>query len=207
MATTDTFDPWGSMKSRNGLPCDELIAGVQKAIRHADYEIAIDMAYELYITSEHLENKLWRRLNAIAVEDIGFGNQRAIEVIRNLDQARQKFPYFDGDRPFFFMHAIRFLCQQPKDRSTDCLKNIVIKEVEQGRVCEIPDYAYDVHTVKGRAKGRDIIHFLDEASKVFPVMEGYDDTYRLQLKEVIKEEIKNETKPLPGSFTYNVWQA
>ena len=108
MATTDTFDPWGSMKSRNGLPCDELIAGVQKAIRHADYEIAIDMAYELYITSEHLENKLWRRLNAIAVEDIGFGNPRAIEVIRNLDQARQKFPYFDGDRPFFFMHAIRF---------------------------------------------------------------------------------------------------
>ena len=100
MATTDTFDPWGSMKSRNGLPCDELIAGVQKAIRHADYEIAIDMAYELYITSEHLENKLWRRLNAIAVEDIGFGNPRAIELIRNLDQARQKFPYFDGDRPF-----------------------------------------------------------------------------------------------------------
>ena len=43
--------------------------------------------------------------------------------------------------------------------------------------------------------------------KVFPVMEGYDDTYRLQLKEVIKEEIKNDTKPLPGSFTYNVWQA
>ena len=170
MATTDTFDPWGSMKSRNGLPCDELIAGVQKAIRHADYEIAIDMAYELYITSEALENKLWRRLNAIAVEDIGFGNPRTIEVIRNLDIARQKFPYFDGDRPFFFMHAIRFLCQQPKERSTDCLKCIVMKKYEQGYVPEIPDYAYDVHTVKGREKGRDIIHFLDEASRVMPVM-------------------------------------
>ena len=204
MATTDTFDPWGSMKSRNGLPCDELIAGVQKAIRHADYEIAVEMAYELYITSEHLENKLWRRLNAIAVDYIGFGNPRAIEVIRNLDIARQKFPYFDGDRPFFFFHAIRFLCEQPKDRSTDCLKNIVVKEVEQGAVCEIPDYAYDVHTVKGRAKCRDIIHFLDEASKVFPVMEGYDDTYRLKFREVVKNEIENNIQPKEGSFEYTI---
>ena len=102
------------------------------------------------------------------------------------------------------MHAIRFLCAQPKDRSTDCLKNIVIKEVEQGAVCEIPDYAYDVHTVKGRATGRDIIHFLDEASKVFPVMEGYDDTYRLKFKEIVKNEIENNIQPKPGSFEYTI---
>ena len=204
MATTDTFDPWGSMKSRNGLPCDELIAGVQKAIRHADYEIAIDMAYELYITSEHLENKLWRRLNAIAVEDIGFGNPRAVEVIRNLDIARQKFPYFDGDRPYFFVHAIRFLCAQPKDRSTDCLKNLVIKKFEQGYVPEVPDYAYDVHTAKGRAKGRDVMHFLDVSSRVTPLMEGYDDTYRLKFREIVKNEIENNIQPKPGSFEYTI---
>ncbi len=202
-----SYDPWAGITSRNGIPGDELVAGLQKSIRRADYEIAIDIAYEMYITSEQFEDKLWRRLTIISCEDIGFGNPRAIELIRNLDQARKKFPYQDGDRPFFFIHAIRFLCEQPKERSTDCLKNLVIKKFEQGYVPEIPDYAYDVHTVKGRAKGRDIIHFLDEASKVIPVWEGYDDTYRLKLKEVIKEEIKNDTKPKEGSFTYNVWQA
>ena len=204
MATTDTFDPWGSMKSRNGLPCDELIAGVQKAIRHADFEIAIDMAYELYITSEHLENKLWRRLNAIAVEDIGFGNPYAICVINKLDEARKQFRYTDGDRPLFFFYAIRYLCAQPKERSTDCLKNLVIKKFEQGYVPEVPDYAYDVHTAKGRAKGRDVMHFLDVSSRVTPLMEGYDDTYRLKFREIVKNEIENNIQPKPGSFEYTI---
>ena len=202
-----SYDPWAGITSRSGVPGDELVAGLQKSIRRADFEIAVRIAYEMYITSEQFEDKLWRRLTIIACEDIGFGNPYAICVINKLDEARKQFRYTDGDRPLFFFYAIRYLCAQPKERSTDCLKNLVIKKFEQGYVPEVPDYAYDVHTVKGRAKGRDIIHFLDEASKVFPVMEGYDDTYRLQLKEVIKEEIKNETKPLPGSFTYNVWQA
>lgn len=207
MAEFMSYDPWINVTSRNGIPGDELVAGLQKTIRRGQYEIAVDVAYEMYITSEQFEEKLWRRLTIIACEDIGFGNPYAIAVINNLDEARKKFPYTDGDRPFFFIYAIRFLCNQPKERSTDCLKNLVIKKFEQGYIPTIPDYAYDVHTAKGRAKGRDVMHFLDEASKVMPVMEGYDDTYRLQLKEVIKSEIENKIQPKQGSFTYNVWQA
>ena len=120
MATTDLFDPWGSMKSRNGMPCDELIAGVQKAIRHADLEIAIDMAYELYTTSEELENKLWRRLHAIAVEDIGFGDPMAAVLVNNCNQMRKEFLYNDGDRAMFFFHVIRYLC-----RSFSCFSDLL----------------------------------------------------------------------------------
>ncbi len=202
-----SYDPWAAITSRNGIPGDELVAGLQKSIRRADTEIAVDIAYEMYITSEAFEDKLWRRLTIIAAEDIGFGNVDAITVINNLDEARKKFPYNDGDRPFFFIHAIRFLTRQPKERSSDHLKNLVIKKFEQGYVPEIPDYAYDCHTVKGRAKGRDVIHFLDEASKVTPLMEGYDDSLRLELREVVKKEIEEDIKPKEGSFTYNVWQA
>jgi replication-associated recombination protein RarA len=202
-----SYDPWRGITSRNGLPGDELVAALQKAIRRADVDVAIDVAYEMYITSEQFEDKLWRRLTIISCEDIGFGNINAITVINNLDEARKKFPYADGDRPFFFIHAIRFLCKQPKERTTDHIKNLVIKKFEQGYVPKIPDYAYDVHTVKGRAKGRDIIHFLDEASKVTPLMEGYDDSYRQQLKKVVKEEQEKGLKPKEGSFVYNMWQA
>lgn len=202
-----SYDPWAGITSRNGIPGDELVAGLQKAIRRADAEIACEIAYEMYITSEQFEDKMWRRLTIISREDIGFGNPYAITVINNLDTARKKFPYNDGDRPYFFMYAIRFLCAQQKERSTDCLKNIIIKKFEQGYVPTIPDYAYDVHTVKGRAKGRDIIHFLDEASKVFPVMDGYDDTYRLKLREMTIKEMEEGTQPKEGSFQYNVWQA
>lgn len=197
-----SYDPWAGITSRNGVPGDELVAGLQKSIRRADYEIAVDIAYEMYITSEQFEDKLWRRLTIIACEDIGFGNPYAIMVINKLDEARKLFPYTDGDRPLFFMFAIRYLCAQPKERSTDCLKNLVIKKFEQGYVPTVPDYAYDVHTAQGRAKGRDIMHFLDEASKVTPLMEGYDDTYRLKLKEVIKNELENDIQPKEGSFVY-----
>ena len=39
---------------------------------------------------------------------------------------------------------------------------------------EVPDYAYDLHTAKGRAMGRDEMHFLTEASRVIPQLEGED---------------------------------
>ena len=87
-------------------------------------------------------------------------------MANKLDEARKQFRYTDGDRPLFFFYAIRYLCAQPKERSTDCLKNLVIKKFEQGYVPEVPDYAYDVHTAKGRAKGRDVMHFLDVSSRV-----------------------------------------
>ena len=105
----------------------------------------------MYITSEQFEDKMWRRLMAMAVEDVGFGDTNAPVVVYTLNKIRQEFPYNDGDRPLFFMHAIRFLCSRSKERSTDCLKNITIKKFDRGYKLEIPDYAYDMHTDKGRA--------------------------------------------------------
>ena len=78
------------------------------------------------------------------------------------------------------------------------------KEIAQGYVPEVPDYAFDVHTAKGRAKGRDIIHFIDVASQVTPQMEGYDDTYRLKFREVLKNEMENNIQPKDGSFEYTI---
>ena len=190
MAEFMSYDPWKNITSRNGIPGDELVSALQKSIRRGKEEIAVDVAYEMYITSEQFEDKMWRRLMAMAVEDVGFGDTNAPVVVYTLNKIRQEFPYNDGDRPLFFMHAIRFLCSRSKERSTDCLKNITIKKFDRGYKLEIPDYAYDMHTDKGRAMGRDIIHFLESSSKVEPVMEGYDDTYRQRLIKMIHEELE-----------------
>lgn len=96
------YDPWRGVVSRNGIPGDELISGLQKSIRRGNADIAIDLAYEMYITSEQLEDKLWRRLMAISVEDIGFGNVEASRVVYTLNCIRKEFPYDDGDRPLVF---------------------------------------------------------------------------------------------------------
>ena len=89
---------------------------------------------------------------------------------------RQNFPYTDGDRPIFFVHAIRYLAAAQKDRTSDNLKNIVKTEFAYGRKPDIPDFALDMHTEKGRALGRDFKHFLAEGSRVeneLPVDQNY----------------------------------
>ena len=196
-------DPWARVKTRNGLAGDEVISALQKSIRRARTEDACFFAYEMYITSEAMENKLWQRLLSISVEDIGMGDRNAVIYIKTLNDVRKEFPYRDGDRPMFFIHAIRILCESPKDRSSDLLKNITIKNFAMGFVPEIPDIALDKHTVRGQKMGRDSFHFLNEASKVFPEAEinnNYKEQYEKLLKKYNKDSIVN------NAFEYNPYQ-
>ena len=109
-----SYDPWGNVTTRSGIEGDLVISALQKSIRRGLAEEAAIMAYEMYITSEQFENKMWRRLQAIAVEDVGFGDLSAPVLINALNQMRKDFPYNDGDRPLFFIHAIRYLAGAKK---------------------------------------------------------------------------------------------
>ena len=186
------YGPWSNTKTKHGLDADLVISALQKCIRRGDEATAMRMAYELYVTSTFHEEKMWNRLLVIPIEDIGFGDPMAAVIVKNLNDLRKEFAYGDGDRSIFFLYAIRYLCKCKKERSTDHIKNIIMRESEKGQVPEIPDYAIDMHTIKGRAMGRDVFFFLDEASKVMPQWEGYDDSYRQQLYQMCKEEAEAE---------------
>lgn len=202
-----SYDPWAHIVSRNGIPGDELVSMLQKSIRRSNEENALAAAYEMYITSPQFEDKMWRRLLAISVEDIGFGNVDAPNLIYTLYQMRQEFPYNDGDRPLFFIHAIRFLCRQKKERTSDNVKNMVIRKFAHGDIPPVPDYAYDLHTVKGREMGRDEMHFLTESSRVSPEVEDPRVTkIREQYMEYLAGEPERTEKPDIQPFEYNCWQ-
>lgn len=196
-------DPWARVKTRNGLNGDEVISALQKSIRRGLEEEACQFAYEMYITSPQMEEKLWRRLITISVEDIGMGDPNAAILLNNLKEMRKEFSYADGDRSIYFIHAIRYLCRCQKDRSSDLLKNIVAKNFAMGFVPEIPDYALDKHTVRGAEMGRDSFHFLHEASKVIPQME-VDNNYKERYDEILKKYDRD--KVAPSAFKYNPWQ-
>lgn len=183
-----SYDPWAQITTRNGYACDEVISSLQKCIRRGKEEEACMFAYELYISSPQLEEKMWRRLLTISVEDIGMGNPLAAVVVNALSQARLNLDYGDNDRTIYFIHAIRYMCQSEKDRSSDLLKNIVMKSFAMGKLPEIPDVALDKHTKRGKAMGRDSFHFLNEASIVIPqaqVDNDYKDRYAKLLKNTI----------------------
>jgi len=68
------YDPWSKIVTKNGYAGDEVISALQKSIRRAKEEDACMFAYEMYISSPQLLEKMWRRLLTISVEDIGMGN-------------------------------------------------------------------------------------------------------------------------------------
>ena len=207
MAEFMSYDPWANIKSRNGIAGDLLVSALQKSIRRGDEELAVRVAYEMYITSPQFEEKLWRRLMVISVEDIGFGDSSAPVLVDSLNHMRKEFPYTDCDRSIFFFHAIRYLCRQKKERSTDELKNLVSKEFEYGKIPEIPDYAYDMHTTAGRAMGRDIKHFLKEGSMVIPHDDAADDgRFKEKLLEMLEREEQGVAERLDTAFEYSDFQ-
>jgi replication-associated recombination protein RarA len=202
-----SYDPWAGVTTRNGISGDEIISMLQKSIRRGLEHNALCAAYEMYITSPQFEDKMWRRLLSISVEDIGFGDVHAPELIYTLSNMRKEFLYNDGDRPMFFVHAIRYLCRQQKERSSDNVKNMVIKDFAHGRTVTVPDYAYDLHTRKGREMGKTELDFLTDSSRVIPQLAGEDikKIYQEYL-DYCKKEKEDTGKPDVQPFEYNSWQ-
>lgn len=182
---------WSEIKTVNGFASDEIISSFQKAVRRSMVEEACEFAYELYITSPQLLDKLWRRILTISVEDVGFGNLDAAVQVNTLNEMRKNYPYADGDQPMYFIHAIRVLCASTKDRSSDLLKNIIIKGFAMGRKPEILDVGLDKHTKRGAEMGRGSIHFLEEGAKVIPELEVDNDYKERYLKILETYDPKN----------------
>ena len=176
------FDPWTRTRTVHDLPADEVISALQKEIRRGHVENAALLAYEMIETSPELERKLWDRLCVISVEDVGFGDPQAPVLVEALARLAQRFSRAEGDRALFAIHAVRYLASRDKDRSTD---ELLAWMRGADRRPEIPDYALDMHTQRGRALGRGLRHFLEEGAQVAPERSDRDRRYRLRLLEAL----------------------
>ena len=104
------YDCWTHVTTRHGLAADEVISALQKTIRRGNAESAVRFGYEMYITSQAMEDYLWLRLAVISVEDVGLAAPMLPALIHALDAQRRQMPYGSGDRMLFAIHAIRTLC-------------------------------------------------------------------------------------------------
>ncbi len=181
-------DPWTRIRTIHDFPADEVISALQKEIRRGNLENAALLAWEMLNTSEELEEVLWSRLQVISVEDVGFGDVQAPLFVETLYQMHLRLPRPRGDRYLFAIHALRFLCQSLKDRSSDELLNWLSRAVEGGVRPEIPDYALDIHTRRGQQLGRGMQHFLREGAQVAPRLTEDDSPWRQRLSNLIEGE-------------------
>ncbi len=183
MSHTDR-DPWVDVKTYHGFAADHVISALQKEIRRGNTENAALLAYEMILTSPAMEDYMWYRLKVISVEDIGFGEPMAPVLIQSLYEMTSACDYSVGERKLYAIHAVRYLCQCQKDRSSDEMINWISHSVAAGKVKPvIPDYALDMHTAAGQKKGRGRRFFFEEASRIIPELPDRDKTY---LEKIIK---------------------
>lgn len=155
-----------------GYVLGEVVSALQKSIRRCDEAQATWWAAELEQSGFGVH--CWNRLIVICSEDVGIAWPEGPAVIRALHQTwvettARRNPH----RPerLFTTHAAMLLARAPKSRRVDTA--VWANYGQPGQHFEIPDYAIDRHTARGRAMGRGDEHFFEEGMKL--VNEVYDE--------------------------------
>ena len=143
-------------KTKRGYLLDEVVSALIKSLRRGMEEESLFWAQEIEESGYH--NYIWKRLLIFATEDIGLVDPDAIVRINSLAQAyesirknQKKGVPMEGD---ILAMAILYLARNPKNREVDEFKNHLHNRKKQGWKPEIPDFALDVHTKRGREMGK-----------------------------------------------------
>ena len=164
-----------------GYDLHEVISALQKEIRRCKEYEAVYWATEL----ESFNPKaLWNRLRVIASEDIGLADPLASLIIDVLEKQYYAADKKDSSR-LFVVHAVLYLARSPKSRMVDNLLAVVYNDEERH---EIPDYALDMHTIRGKKMGRGLEHFFAEGAKL--KNQAIDDPYKMKAFEALKKKKK-----------------
>jgi hypothetical protein len=99
--------------------------------------------------------------------------------------------------------AIRAMCRAAKSREGDHFQAAIgLANELEGQSPEIPDWAYDHHTLKGRKLGRGVEHFRQESTKLVPAPKRPDayeeEAYAMWAIKADRGARRPRTKATPG---------
>ncbi len=178
--------------TRSGHVLFEVSSAFQKAIRRGLEDDAMHWAVELDLSG--YAEYAWKRMKIIVSEDIGLGEPNLPSVIHALystwSTMRAKKDTKHAPERLFYVHAVMLLIRARKSRVVD---HALCGYYANHERRDIPDYAFDKHTIKGRRMGRGMEHFFDEGAKLenladVPLEQEYFDWARATLvagKEVL----------------------
>jgi replication-associated recombination protein RarA len=185
-------DVWSRATTVNGFAVDELRSVLQKSIRRGLVEEAALAAYELFANGLETEELLWRRLEIIATEDVGFGLLNAPALIEAL-YAQATRMLDRGDRWIYCAHAVRLLATAPKDGMSMELAGWTRAVVERGeRKPVVEDYMLDLHTRRGGEMGRDLAHWWNQGARLHNRIPGCNPKWGDYLRQLAGAEPQKE---------------
>lgn len=190
--------------TRHGHNMYDMASMMQKAIRRCDLEKASYAAYELY---GNFQAYMWRRLLIVSAEDCYGIITKEIIALKLADDTVNKGRKGYEKDAIFVAKAVYLLCMARKSRDAcfvacefmipdkcldeDAIPHIDMTKLENMQMLEeeIPDWVFDVHTLKGKRRGMtDVQMTVDEQDALTPYQgslfgdcgwqESYEDDFR-----------------------------
>ena len=184
------------LKTIRGYDFYEVTSALQKSIRRSETKLACYWAVELFYGGYH--HYVWKRLLTISAEDCWGIITQEVEALRQafllLNEKRGRGKW-QGE--LFIVKAAMILSECKKSRDPDNFLNLIYKKhigisddelkayLEEVREEpeEIPDCALDVHTRRGRMKGKTKKDFfIEEDEALKPRQQGLFDFSVEELK-------------------------
>ena len=164
------------LRTSGEYPMDEVASALQKCIRRGLEEEALYWALEL---ESNFMMYVWKRLAVTAAEDIGMANPMASVLVNSLWQSYEMIRKNTSTKSVdenLLAFAVIYLCRSPKNREVDDFKNVVVEgrkdqqrlngEPQNQARREIPDFALDMHTDRGRRMKRGLQHWWEEGIEI-----------------------------------------
>jgi len=154
------------MTTKHGYDFNEVASAFQKSIRRGLEEDALYWAVELDLSN--YGEYAWKRMRIMVSEDIGLAEPMMAATIQALYDTwlalRKKDDAAHCPERLQLVHAVLLLVRAKKSRMVDDCLNVVYGDHRTGR--QIPDWALDKHTARGKALRRGWTHFEDEGCRL-----------------------------------------
>lgn len=176
------------MVTRHGHSFYDMSSMLQKSIRRGTIKLAAYAANEL---KDQYRNYLWKRLLVISAEDCYGVITKEIIALKLADDEANKKNRQGEKEDIFISKAIVLLCQARKNRDAcylacnymnmeytlpeDKIEHVDLSECDKMDI-DIPDWVFDVHTLKGKYSGKTINDMIvEEQSALQPHQMGLFD--------------------------------
>ena len=184
--------------TKKGYDFYEVSSAFQKSIRRCLEEDALYWGIELYDSG--FKDYCWKRMVIMCSEDVGLGEPSTIVQMMAL---KESFEYLQrmkdyGAMKLPFTHAIVLLCRSRKSRYIDHAITANWQNHKE-EIKAIPDWAFDMHTRRGKAMGRGLKYFYQESCKICNAnkLKGEEELERLAWKcDGIYGGIDREDEPV-----------
>lgn len=170
-----------SITTIKGYDLFEVISAFQKSIRRGLEFDAMFWGVELYESG--YVKFAWKRMVVMSTEDIGLADPMAPVIINALKQQYEELSAnFDKKKQYRlpYVQAILYLVHSKKSRHTDWALNYWFdSHLGNAQNRQIPAYALDIHTRRGKMMGKTINDFFTEGSVIENAVEmEYEQFYK-----------------------------